>query len=476
MPTTIEIHDVPLRRLRALPTTRTKIYKRCFVLKHVKRIQLLIDTTSGECSVRIAVSTPCDLPHFVVRMSGSGLAVQTKGRLTPSLGTMKLWKTLANTDSHVKYTYYDITLPVYGEYFLDVIFLLCNMERGPSAANSPECVVPPACGPVNEFFNFRWTNELDSNKTTAPNQTSILRKCNDAELRKECPYWIKKTDVYPPRMLPHRYQSFDIPFDDPRQAYHWASSNFYNDYEFGFEFPSLLTLLNELSKRVSKRKTYKVCFFGDSFPLYISWPILRALTGADVNGNNVSDKRLENGKKHWSYISQVWPHDLSVKLMHIHNNIWDQPVKKMRDYRESKYNIAFAGCTHVFINFGQWNGAAVNKKVADPPEYLKEGVSRQIDLARAHSEADAKLFVFSLNIIPIKSHCPVIDWRTPVLLDEYNKALEILSKHKNVTYVDINEIANPMWDEPPDRTHFGPMRATILAKYLLWRALDKDIY
>eukprot|EP01135_Chromosphaera_perkinsii_P007086 Nk52_evm25s684 gene=Nk52_evmTU25s684 len=475
---THSLYDIPLRQMNDLPEIRVGLYKRCIAMKNIDQAQLLINNLSGACSVRLSVKSHCKSPLFIIRLSGSALLQQTAGTHTPSPNTAQLWKNAGNSKNTLAFVYYEFDLPVFGDYFLDIQFLLCNGKRGGFAANNTECVVPPACGSVNHVFTFTWRRDTKTDTKIATYLT--VKPCNDVKLRTKCPYWIKKADVYPARMLPTRYQSFDIPFNDPRQVYHWSSSDYFKDYEFGFIFPSFPKLIDELSKQLGAQKHMerqcKLCFFGDSFPLYISWPILRSLTGADASGNNVSNEKLEYGKKHWSYISQVWAHVLEVKQMYINNNIRKEPIKSMRDYRKSQYPLAFANCTHIFINFGQWNGAAVRKKYADQPDYFGRSVSRQIDMVRNHSKANARLFVFSLNSIPTKSGCPVSDWRTPVLLDEYNHTLEIVSREKNLTYINIGNIANPMYDEPPDGTHFGPGRATILAKYLLWRALNKDIY
>jgi hypothetical protein len=66
------------------------------------------------------------------------------------------------------------------------------------------------------------------------------------------------------------------------------------------------------------------------------------------------------------------------------------------------------------------------------------------------------------------SKCPSEDWRNPMLIDLYNKALRTKCRALNITFVDTNFIMGPVWDTATDWCHYdgkhGRAEALHLAK------------
>jgi len=54
----------------------------------------------------------------------------------------------------------------------------------------------------------------------------------------------------------------------------------------------------------------------------------------------------------------------------------------------------------------------------------------------------------------IKTTCPPQDWRSPPLIDVYNRILLDLATSKNLSYIDTNFIVGPLWDIFKDFGHY----------------------
>jgi hypothetical protein len=112
------------------------------------------------------------------------------------------------------------------------------------------------------------------------------------------------------------------------------------------------------------------------------------------------------------------------------------------------------GCNKLVIGLGQWPASGERPMLFR--EYEKE-IGGML-----HSIADipglVSIFLRSIHYNPIGDKigkCPPSDWRSPPVIDGYNKIITRISGDFDfVEYIDTNSIIGPMWDSPSDWCHF----------------------
>jgi hypothetical protein len=127
-------------------------------------------------------------------------------------------------------------------------------------------------------------------------------------------------------------------------------------------------------------------------------------------------------------------------------------------------------CKKIVIGLGQWSAGWPE----DEPTLFPAFETQMSTLLENIQDIGVEIFLRSLHYNPIGdmiSACPPIDWRSPPVIDGYNRILKRVSKKFNVQFIDTNAIIGPFWDSPPDWCHFKNDAGVNDALYIAGRVL-----
>jgi hypothetical protein len=65
------------------------------------------------------------------------------------------------------------------------------------------------------------------------------------------------------------------------------------------------------------------------------------------------------------------------------------------------------------------------------------------------------------------SSCPPKDWRSPPVIDMYNRITKRLCDRFGMTWINTNDIMGVMWDRARDWCHYDDVSSDMEARYLL---------
>jgi len=142
-----------------------------------------------------------------------------------------------------------------------------------------------------------------------------------------------------------------------------------------------------------------------------------------------------------------------------------------------KQLIDTAGCDILVIAVGQWPASFDGGRPTLINDYHDQIKVMLMDLVAGLtlSHPYVKIFMRSIHYNPLNemiSACPPQDWRSPAVIDAYNRAISKVCKQmEHVKFVDTNFIVGPMWDSSPDWCHFSPELQSVEAFYLAAVAL-----
>jgi hypothetical protein len=127
-------------------------------------------------------------------------------------------------------------------------------------------------------------------------------------------------------------------------------------------------------------------------------------------------------------------------------------------------------CQKIVIGLGQWS--------AGWPEYeptLFPAFETQMSTLLENIQGiGAEIFLRSIHYNPIGDRigeCPPTDWRSPPVIDGYNRILKRVSKKFGVQFIDTNAIIGPVWDSAPDWCHYRNVAGVNDALYIAGRVL-----
>jgi hypothetical protein len=181
----------------------------------------------------------------------------------------------------------------------------------------------------------------------------------------------------------------------------------------------------------------KVCIFGDSHAI-------------------VLEKHVRKHFYHRKAISVRWAVDLSDKLLLGINQ----------------------SCNVQVIEMGQWP-ASMN---SIPHPQSAQQFGEEMASALIKFQNLSSLIVLNTHYSPLSataSECPPTDWRTPDVIDAYNRELKQICLNYSIQFVDTNsQIFKPLIDSGVDFSHYrnkvGAVEATLVASLIEKMLLDKS--
>ncbi|GFH50019.1 hypothetical protein CTEN210_06498 [Chaetoceros tenuissimus] len=140
------------------------------------------------------------------------------------------------------------------------------------------------------------------------------------------------------------------------------------------------------------------------------------------------------------------------------------------------YNkVKAKGCNTVIVALGQWTAGWPTGLPTLLPQY-KEDMLKVVGNIQTYVPSVQHIILRSVHYIPIGDmvgQCPPTDWRSPHVIDLYNKVLREVAEESNVQYIDTNFIISPLWDSPKDWCHYENEAGASEALYILQNVIDQ---
>ncbi len=344
-------------------------------------------------TIELKISRRCLKPTFWVRLSGTSLY---------------LLDLLSEEANKLVYSYPPLVDD--GTYFVEVMALLCssfdpndfaktcleNFSQGKNVVTSP--------------YSF----QVSGNE--APKTSSALH-----------PRWVL-SDKRNATMLPTRYQKLGCMSEEP---FHYCPSKpadlLQHDLYDWVDLPNCTKLLQEvlaLSHQAEKNHidipkgggVIRVCSIGDSHARLIA-----------EHGNKL-------GLQHVQFVTipAAFPSRFNITSLETNN------------------------CSYSVYGVGQWPASNQMKGHPYAHDEYREKVHRVVTLLQQYDHNQTQVFLRSENYNALAGHkivCPPIDYRSPMVIDMYNKVLKNLSQELSVEFIDLNPIMGPMWDSALDWCH-----------------------
>jgi hypothetical protein len=127
-------------------------------------------------------------------------------------------------------------------------------------------------------------------------------------------------------------------------------------------------------------------------------------------------------------------------------------------------------CKKIVIGLGQWSAAWPE----GDPTLFPAFETQMSTLLENIQDIGAEIFLRSMHYNPIGDmigECPPTDWRSPPVIDGYNRILKRVSKKFSVQFIDTNAIIGPVWDSAPDWCHYRNEPGVNDALYIASRVL-----
>lgn len=119
------------------------------------------------------------------------------------------------------------------------------------------------------------------------------------------------------------------------------------------------------------------------------------------------------------------------------------------------------GCTKTVIAAGQWSagrkppGGKYRNVPPTPFSEYEEEVRGMILALKASQAKGIYLRSIHYNSLgDVKLTCPPQDWRHPPVIDRYNGIIRNLTTQLNISFIDTSPIIAPMWDSAGDFCHY----------------------
>jgi hypothetical protein len=126
-------------------------------------------------------------------------------------------------------------------------------------------------------------------------------------------------------------------------------------------------------------------------------------------------------------------------------------------------------CQKIVIGVGQWPASKTNNA---PTLFL--AYEKEMRTLIKSIKGIKGVFLRSVNYNPLGDMiggCPPTDWRSPPVIDEYNRMLKRLCNKYGVEFIDTNFIIGPVWDSARDWCHYRNKAGEEQAFYIAGKVL-----
>jgi hypothetical protein len=347
----------------------------------------------------------CPHPQVIGRLSG------------PALGRL-LWETMQShhADYDIITGYY--TVPWRGQYFIEIIVHLCT-ELLLETDVRDICLVDPS-----------------HHRLTANDSFINITHPSGSFYNNHIGYWYWSDVDKPIEPLFTRYQPPGCRNGGPHCKVATDISRF-DPYKF--HFLSLPDLKSTLSG-----KERKLCWGGASHAQVLRDYSVQILKSLDNSTVSVSSSI------HVEHVQSAFAAELNSSAH----------VQKFIDTK----------CTHVILGSGQWDAGWPESKPTSFQEYEEILNSTVPLILEILSKANIDVYYRSMHYNPLGDmilHCPPTDWRSPSVVDMYNKITQRVCKLHGMKWIDTNEIMGIMWDRAEDWCHYRDFSSSAEAMYFL---------
>lgn len=311
--------------------------------------------------------------------------------------------------------YYHIPFP--GKYFIEIIITMCNKIRIETNIKDI-CLEDPSNHRLTAKGSFIYTQVVDVHKDDLIG------------------YWYNKNYKHDP--LYTRYQPQHCRESTRYECIEATSVSRFNAYEFKFNVFGGIDLNKSL-----KEKKGTICFEGASH--------------SRVLNDHVT-----------SLLSQIESHNVST----LGRRRYDTRYASMLESREWIQNIINKNCSKIVFGVGQWDAGWPRHKPTSFSDYknsLSKAMPLMVEMFR-NSKIDFYFRTMHYNPIGDKiGACPPEDWRSPPVIDMYNRITKQLCKEFKISLIDTNDIVGVTWDRASDWCHYEDSSGEMEAIYILHR-------
>mmetsp|Transcript_5028 Transcript_5028/g.10170 ORF Transcript_5028/g.10170 Transcript_5028/m.10170 type:complete len:501 (+) Transcript_5028:157-1659(+) len=343
--------------------------------------------------------------------------------------------------------YYEV--PEAGHYFLEIIGILCN-DIGINERYEGKCLEDPANHRITHMSAS--INAVKVSSSTYGRSRESLRDHRDG-------YW-KWSINSPFEPLFTRYQPIGCRNEtdklDSRCSVPMTLKRFepYQFYYVGHTRDNSVKTIS-VDRRASIVKSQalvenradeniNLCFVGQSHAREMAREIRLWLESWNVT--NISAKHVDRAR---------YPNEVTKSYI-------------------QEYTTKFK-CSKSIIAAGQWSAAKLPVIKKPPTTFLKYygEVREMIQNLKAMNTTGVYLRSIHYNALgDVKIKCPPEDWRSPPVIDGFNRMIRILVETMDVPFIDTNFIIGPMWDSGGDFCHYRNDKvARAEALYILSRLL-----
>jgi hypothetical protein len=414
----------------------------------------------------------CLNPSFMIRLSG------------PALHMVPYHTVSQNETTTVLRGYYSV--PVSGTYYLEVIVTLCNTldEAKLGSANVSEQENPSAWAAAIQLEEEHirsvcmvqpqhYTLTAQQNSTipalAAVPLTNTSTPLPDNDWRGLQGFWISNRTIKDSVPLVTRFHPLDCAqmvnheCIDPR-----ADPQRFSPYRFQWTIgPSLPVHEQEITTRIQqKSREYAdqnanntICLFGDSHI-------------GELSNQWFKGPITAGGARYYQVYGQ-FASEFGRNITRHHGDNNDVLFQFMHKKSHTQFVPGQSTCTIALFGMGAWDAGWPENRPTTVSEYEADFLATVWAIQRAFPAA--QVYIWNCHLFTLINYlynpCPMNEWRTPVLIDSYNRALARVVNHLNhrakehwgstsslpprAKYLDTEFITRPMWDSPPDWIHFA---------------------
>lgn len=114
------------------------------------------------------------------------------------------------------------------------------------------------------------------------------------------------------------------------------------------------------------------------------------------------------------------------------------------------------GCSSVVLHYGQWDLSRNGAGKAPLEATLFPDIEHGLSARYAEVAGRDRVWVLPVTPIPLNcdvTTCPPTDWRSPPMIDEFNRLVHRTAKAYDLHVIDSAPVVEPMWDAASDYKH-----------------------
>lgn len=231
-----------------------------------------------------------------------------------------------------------------------------------------------------------------------------------------------------------------IPFSplsdqEAEQCEKYSNTTPFESYQFQWNEP--------LEKDLSRHKREKICFVGASHSGVLFKAVSTLRREARTSESRTSDHI--HVPFHEKLTEEVWSDILFEKK-----------------------------CKRIVFGFGQHPASFIGHRPTLFPEYyqlteslMNDIIAKKELLKMSGADVYFRSMHYSSLMNYVAGSCPGIDWRSPPVVDEYNKIERKLCMKYGIPFIDTNFLVSPVWDSAHDWSHLNPDLAMVEAQYII---------